>query len=210
MRIISHRGNIGSGQNRSENTIESINDALSLGFDVEVDIWRKDNSIWLGHDFPQHYLFEHWQSHGQNFLDDKRIWFHTKNLEALHYMKLYHPTSNFFWHQNDDYTLTSSGKIWTFPEKSLCGESIIVALDHDQIDYAMQYPIYGICTDDPIYVRDNLKEKPGIENRYKEYVEGCMIENIPPMSFSDFHVQIQDGKCEICLVFDEPACSCKS
>ncbi len=147
MKIISHRGNL-SGSSIGENTIESIKKAIDEGFDVEVDIWRKDGSMWLGHDFPQ-YLLE------QSFLDDKRIWFHTKNLEALHYMKLYHLTSNFFWHQNDDYTLTSSGKIWTFPGKSLCGESIIVALNHEQIDFAMQYSIYGICTDDPIYVRNN-------------------------------------------------------
>jgi hypothetical protein len=191
------------GQGSSiENTINSINFALKEGFDVEVDIWRKDDVLWLGHDFPQYYFFD------QTLLDDKRVWFHAKNLEALHFMALYYPKSNFFWHQNDDYTLTSSGKIWTYPEKSLCSETIIVAMDHDQIDHAMQYPIYGICTDDPMYVRNNLTEKPGIENRYKEYIEGCMIENTPPISFNEFHLQVLDGKCEICLVFDEPSCSC--
>jgi len=202
MRIISHRGNL-TGPSYTENTLNSIRAALDAGFDVEVDIWRKDDSLWLGHDFPQYYFLD------QDLLNDKRIWFHAKNLSALHYMSLYHPKSNFFWHQNDDYTLTSSGKIWTYPGKSICGESIIVALDHHRIDSAMQYPIYGICTDDPTYVRNNMTEKLGIENRYKAYVEGCMIENVSPISFNDFHAQVLNGKCEICLLFDDPACSCE-
>lgn len=33
---------------------------------------------------------------------------------------------NCFWHQEDDYALTSSGYIWTYPDKLLTDKSIIV------------------------------------------------------------------------------------
>jgi hypothetical protein len=206
MKIISHRGNLyGSGDSNLENSVVQIELALEHGFDVEVDIWRTDDDLWLGHDFPQYHLFK------KELLDDLRVWFHAKNLEALHYMCLYHPKSNFFWHQSDDFTLTSSGKIWTYPEKSLCRESIIVALDYDQIDFAIQYPIYGICTDDPIYVRENLKEKPGIENRYSTYVELSMMESTSPISFGEFMEKLSDENiCEYCIILKDTICECKT
>lgn len=202
MRIISHRGNLdGTSSSRTENTINSIQAALQAGFDVEVDIWRKDDVLWLGHDHPQYYLFS------SEMLDDKRIWFHAKNLDALQYMSRHHPNSNFFWHQNDDYTLTSMGKIWTYPNKPICSESIIVALDKEQIDSAIEHGAYGICTDDPFYVRDSFF-RLDVERRYKTYVEGCMMESIAPVSFNEFNTLLKNGNCEICLIFDNPSCSC--
>ena len=40
---------------------------------------------------------------------------HAKNFEAL--INLKKINANYFWHQNDDYVLTSSGYVWTFWEK---------------------------------------------------------------------------------------------
>ncbi len=38
-------------------------------------------------------------------------------------------TLNFFWHENDKYTLTSKNFIWTYPGEKTGGNSIIVSHD---------------------------------------------------------------------------------
>ena len=53
MRIISHRGNLTGPDSERENTIEAIEKVLSLGYDVEIDVWYLANSFWLGHDKPE-------------------------------------------------------------------------------------------------------------------------------------------------------------
>ena len=53
MKIIAHRGNL-SGPTQTENHPDQIKKALDLGFDVEIDVWYKENKVFLGHDFPQY------------------------------------------------------------------------------------------------------------------------------------------------------------
>mgnify|MGYP005995747501 FL=1 len=53
MIFISHRGNINGIIKERENTVSYINEALSTGFNVEVDIWYKNKSFYLGHDNPK-------------------------------------------------------------------------------------------------------------------------------------------------------------
>ena len=51
-KLISHRGNI-SGPNISlENDPTYILEALSLGYDCEVDVWLVKKELYLGHDEP--------------------------------------------------------------------------------------------------------------------------------------------------------------
>ena len=52
MILISHRGNLHGKQPERENTVQYINEALDKGFDVEIDLWGKDNFLYLGHDGP--------------------------------------------------------------------------------------------------------------------------------------------------------------
>ena len=53
MILISHRGNMNGIEKTKENTIEQINLALSKGYDVEVDVWYENGSLYLGHDKPE-------------------------------------------------------------------------------------------------------------------------------------------------------------
>ena len=135
MIIISHRGNI-DGPSNSENHPTQISKALELGFDCEVDVWYKNNNYFLGHDEPMYDV-------GVDFLKNKNLWCHAKNLEALE--KMMQDKIHCFWHQNDDFTLTSEGHIWTYPEKQVCEKSIIVQNKKQEI----QYNCLGICTDYP-------------------------------------------------------------
>jgi len=59
---------------------------------------------------------------------------------------------NYFWHQTDDFTLTSRGYIWTYPKKEYFEKSVIVNLDES---VPKNLKVYGICSD---YI-ENIKAK---------------------------------------------------
>jgi hypothetical protein len=147
MKIIAHRGNT-SGPSQYENSPESINFALSLGFDVEIDVWSINESVYFGHDGPE-YLVDK-----STILDIGHDgWFHCKNLEAIDMFIETFPNLNYFWHQNDDFTLTSDGLIWTYPGKKIGSNSIIVLpekIDEYILDEMLANKPYAICTDWPI------------------------------------------------------------
>ena len=51
MIYISHRGNIDHVDKTQENKKYYIQEAIDLGYDVEIDVRKKRNgSLWLGHD----------------------------------------------------------------------------------------------------------------------------------------------------------------
>lgn len=137
MILISHRGNTNGPNKEKENHPDYIVEALQKNYDVEIDIWA-DNKIWLGHDEPQYEC-------SISFLINnyKKLWIHCKNLEALDLLSNF-KVLNYFWHQTDDFTLTSKNFIWTYPGKYVCNRSVLV------IDDAREYagPIcFGLCSD---------------------------------------------------------------
>jgi hypothetical protein len=136
---IAHRGNTNGPNPEMENNPKYLLEALSLGFDVEVDVWLMGNEICFGHDFPEY------MSIPESFLIEigHRAWFHCKNLEALYFFNSTFPQLNYFWHQSDDHTLTSQGYIWTYPGKAVVGKSVIVDLELSRIDQVA----YAICSD---------------------------------------------------------------
>ena len=143
---ISHRGNVNGPDLEKENSIEQIFIAIGKGFDVEVDVWVIDGLIFFGHDYPK-YLID-------DFIIKKikdSAWFHCKNLEALLFFANNPVPYVFFWHQKDDFTLTSNGYIWTYPNKDITSSSIIVDLDLNY-KYSNIIP-YAICTDYPFLVK---------------------------------------------------------
>ncbi len=108
--LISHRGNLTGKQPTFENKPDYVHDAMMADYDVEVDVWFKDDKWWLGHDEPKYEI-------NLNFLCQPRLWAHCKNIEALSVLRNYHTDVHYFWHQEDDYTLTSRGYIWAYPGK---------------------------------------------------------------------------------------------
>ena len=108
MYLISHRGNINSINKDRENSPDYINEALENGFDVEVDVRFENGKFFLGHDFNQFEI-------DKKFLLNSKIWCHAKTNEAL--IALDQIKAHYFWHQEDDYTITSKGYIWTYPGK---------------------------------------------------------------------------------------------
>lgn len=140
---IAHRGNTNGSDIYRENTVAQISNAISMGFDVEVDVWYVSGQVFLGHDGPsvsveKSYLIE---------IADV-AWFHCKNLEALNLFTTEFPELKYFWHEEDRFTLTSNNYIWTYPGQEVTPNSIIVDLTMDSAD---QYKdvAYGVCTDYP-------------------------------------------------------------
>ena len=121
MKIIAHRANINGSNLASENRLSQIKKCIDLGYDIEIDIWFLKNNLYLGHDNPQEVISEE-----KLFEIKERCWIHCKNLDAINYFNKFGIIYNYFWHENDKYTLTSQGFIWTYPGESLCQNSICV------------------------------------------------------------------------------------
>jgi hypothetical protein len=152
MKFISHRGNLNGPDKIKENHPDQIQLALDKGFSVEIDIWCVKDNYWLGHDEPTYEI------HPQ-YLRNKKLWIHCKNVRALSSLVYFNSPSNYFWHQNDDVVLTSHGYMWTFPGKELAKEAIAVmpevAYSFDEI-YKLK--CIGFCSDWIEKIRDNIKQ----------------------------------------------------
>ncbi len=135
MYLISHRGNINGIQKSKENDPNYINRAIEGGFDVEVDVRYNKGKFFLGHDYNQYEI-------DKNFLLNEKIWCHAKTTTAL--SALHQIGAHYFWHQEDDYTITSKGFIWTYPGKKLLPNSICVL--PEDANY-IEINCLGICSD---------------------------------------------------------------
>jgi len=137
MIYISHRGNISEKNVDKENSPKYIMDAITKGFNVELDVWKINGFILLGHDNAQ-YKIEH------SFFKNG-MWCHAKNLEALNF--LLKNNIHCFWHQEDDYTLTSENYIWVYPNKPLIKNSICVLPENTDYTKEELKQCYAICSD---------------------------------------------------------------
>ena len=140
MKLIAHRGLFNGPDVNLENRPEQIELALKKGYDCEIDLWYKNGELWLGHDHPDYHIREEW-------LQQFGLWIHGKNLGALRWLT--NTSLVYFWHQNDDYTLTSNNFIWTFPGKPLTMRSIMVMPEYvdKSLENIRDAKCYGICSD---------------------------------------------------------------
>lgn len=141
MVYIAHRGNVNGKNIKRENHPDYINEAISLGYDVEVDARYIDGDWWLGHDEPQYRI-------RTDFLFNPKLWIHCKNWLALNEFRKWHST-NYFWHENDDYTIIATGKVLVKPGKELIENSICCMPEMGYIGDITK--CYAIMT-------DNIKE----------------------------------------------------
>lgn len=123
MILISHRGNINGKNTEKENHPNYIDEAIILGYDVEIDLWSIEGVLLLGHDEPQYEISSKWLEQRLH-----KLWIHCKNITALEYVNLFHSMRdlNYFWHQEDTAALTSQGYIWAYPGKQPINNSIAV------------------------------------------------------------------------------------
>lgn len=141
MKLIAHRGLLNGPDRNLENLPEQILHCLSRSIDCEIDVWLIDNKWMLGHDSPQYEI-------DINFIKPPGLWIHAKNLDALYNLSLI-PDICYFWHQEDDFTLTSTGFIWTYPGKPLTARSIAVLPEWhlDDLLHVKNLKCFGVCSD---------------------------------------------------------------
>lgn len=149
-KIIAHRANLYGPNIEYENKPSSIELALDSGFDVEIDIWYVDGRFLLGHDKP---IFSFKKSFFEEILPYS--WLHCKNLEAINKLSDEYPESNYFWHENDKFTLTSKNFIWTYPGQEVSNKSIVVLPEQNS---SQVYNVFGICTDYPFKYKEIIKD----------------------------------------------------
>jgi hypothetical protein len=114
-----------------------------MGFEVEIDVWFVDDKWWLGHDEPTH-------STNVEFLKtrrNKKLWCHAKNIEAAYQMNKAGGI-HYFFHDEDDITLTSKNYLWTYPGITpLTDKSIAVMPEKTGWSIEDLKSCAGICSD---------------------------------------------------------------
>ena len=139
LRFIAHRGNISGKEVESENKIYYVLKALDQSYDVEVDVRSKEGEIYIGHDYCQEkFPFEKFQIHAH------KMWIHCKDLESLRHFKSEVVGWNYFFHDNDLATLTSSGVIWLHENAGVVPGGVLVHLKDNPIKTGN---LFGICAD---------------------------------------------------------------
>jgi len=139
MILISHRGNINGPNLLRENSPYYIIEAINKGYDAEIDIWIVNDIFYLGHDKPQYIISIDWITERKD-----KLWIHCKNIKAIEWFNITVNMYNYFWHQDDNVTLTSKNFIWAYPGKQPIENSIAVLpeLNDDNISKCL-----GICSD---------------------------------------------------------------
>jgi hypothetical protein len=143
MILIAHRGNIEGPNIAEENNPYYLDDAILRGYNVEVDLWVNKKELYFGHDYEQYKVKE-------NYLIERcsSVWIHCKNSQAMSYC-YNNPLFNFFWHDKDDYTMTSFGYTWAYPGKEIVNNMTIMVLPEKHWNYEeiKQINPKGVCSD---------------------------------------------------------------
>jgi len=142
MILISHRGNIDMVFPDRENAPDYIDEAISQGYDVEMDVRLIGETLCLGHDEPQYKVSLQW------LLDRKaHLWVHTKNFAALSF--LINKPLRTFYHQKENHTIINyCNLIWSHELSEANEKSIIPLISKEDIArQPVPQNVYGICSD---------------------------------------------------------------
>jgi glycerophosphoryl diester phosphodiesterase len=138
MILIAHRGNYNRVDTNQENTLSYLHEAISQGYDVEVDIWKIESGYFLGHDRPTHPVTINHIKEISGY-----AWFHAKNYDAL--LSLTRDGHHVFAHDQDLWTLTSRNIIWS--HKRQTNDYGIVCMPDLALDRDIMKTAAGICHD---------------------------------------------------------------
>lgn len=150
MRWILHRGN-NEGPNSVENDPIKLLSLMDKGYEIEIDLWYKDDTLFLGHDFPQYEIDE-------LFLEYTKFWIHCKDGQTLEFMNTYKKYLHYFYHTTEDYVLTSKGYIWCFVGKPALENSVIVMPEKSLLSYTWNELVSKNCIICSDFSEDIIKQ----------------------------------------------------
>lgn len=148
----SHRGNI-NGKTELENQPSYIDQAIELGYDVEIDLRKIGSDLYLGHDYPQYLINEKW-------IDDRcgSLLIHIKEpsvLSIAQHKRYWH----YFCHYNDPFTITSQKLTWIHDLSIEPELDTIIPLISKELVYSYdKLGFFGVCSD---YILDAKKRFSG-------------------------------------------------
>jgi len=153
MILIAHRGLYNGPDTNLENKPEQILKSLELGYDCEIDLWSVDSKLFLGHNEPQYEISNKF------IFNNVGLWIHAKNLEALQWLS--ETPYKYFWHENDSFALTSNHYIWTYPDKELTSQSIMLMPEwsNPELTNIENSTCYGICSDYVEIIKNKFNTK---------------------------------------------------
>jgi hypothetical protein len=142
MLLISHRGNTSGVNSIRENSQDYIDETISKGFDVEIDLWNVGSHLYLGHDLGQYKVSLDWL-----IVRKDSLWVHTKNISAAQFIM--DSNLRFFFHEKERHTVIyNAGLIWSHDTNEACALSIIPLLDTRSFLRRGEFDaVYGICSD---------------------------------------------------------------
>lgn len=119
MLFISHRGNLNGKNKDIENNPIYINEIIKK-YNVEIDIWKTEDGLFLGHDFPQYKIDDQFLTINRN-----KFIIHCKNDESLFYFR--NTELHIFFHTNDEFTITNKNIIMVNPNsKTIYKDGILM------------------------------------------------------------------------------------
>lgn len=153
MKIISHRGFANGIDKSIENKPSEIESRIIEGFDVEIDLWVVNSKLWLGHDEGVYKVDIDWLLEFSNFL-----WIHCKSSESLNFLSSNKfKNLNYFFHDTDQYTITSRGYVWCYPGADIINNSVYLFPEKFTLSSStIIRRNLSICTDFPNIYRDKL------------------------------------------------------
>lgn len=153
MMLIAHRGNTNGPKPELENSPEYIEMAIENGFSVEVDLWVHDFKCYLGHDKGDYLVDSDFLLHRKD-----KLWIHCKNREAFTFA-LKHRL-HCFWHDQDDYTMTSWSYVWAYPGKEPVNNLTVLVMPEREwtVKDTIKQNSFGICSDFVDEIRDYINK----------------------------------------------------
>ena len=155
VKFISHRGNVRKINPDRENTKKYIDEAIKLGYDVEIDIRTKADALYLGHDSTDEPVGIKWLAERKD-----KLWLHIKDYDSLITFCDSNDNFKYFCHQSDDFTLVSNGLIWCHKvDNKMTDNCIIPLLSLEEVHEYNQYTFYGVCSDFVEQCKDKFEDK---------------------------------------------------
>jgi len=145
--IILHRGNNGN-DTLHENCPNTLEKRDNDGYSVECDIWLKDDIWYLGHDYPEYKI-----ENLDKFLSIPSRLIHAKDgntfSKLMRYCRENGYNNEIFYHTNEDYVLTTSLNIVTYPGKYILENSILMMPENMNRDFLSEEieNYSSICSD---------------------------------------------------------------
>ncbi len=158
MKLISYRGNINGPNPESENTVPYVNDAISEGYVVAVDVWLADGKLYLCTTRPHiastsrsrgYHVGPAYYEVSESYLENSMILVRARSPDTL--VRLAKNGRVHCFHTNKQSAVTSQGFLWT--TRDATGPNVLrVSLEGDPVS-----PCYAVCSS---YIRNYGRPNP--------------------------------------------------